>query len=82
MANPENNSEITVPTYYRCRRFGLLVKYTVCPFCTDVCMSITVTSIAMAIFTLVDDKCDVLQLASCTLDSKNIELTTDWNLLN
>ena len=44
-------------------------------------MSITVTSVTMAIVSLIDDKCDVLPLASRTLDSKNMELKTDWNLL-
>ena len=61
--------------------FCFLMKCTACPFCADVRMSITVTSVTMAIVSLIDDKCDVLPLASRTLDSKNMELKTDWNLL-
>ena len=74
MANSGIKSETTVPSYYRCGTFSFLVNYTVCPFYADLHMSITVTSVTMAVVTLVVDKYDALLLASRTLDSKNIAL--------
>ena len=82
MANSGIKSETTVPKYCRCGTFSFLVNCIVCSFCADLHMSITVTSVTMAIVTLVDDKWDTLILASRTLDPKNIELKTDWSLLN
>ena len=82
MANSGIKSETTVPSYYRCGMLYFLVNCTVCPFCADLHMSITVTSVTMAIVTLSDDKCDALIHDSRTLDSKNIEFKTDWSLLN
>ena len=53
-----------------------------CSFYADLHMSITVTSVTMAIVTLLDDTYDALIHASRTLDSKNIEFKTCWSLLN